>query len=309
LVVTRISLLDAHSLSLRIASLALIFAASVAYGQSRVQELLEEKMLYDRIRTLDASLPGVLGVAVIDLTSGRTFAYNGDAVFPTASSIKIPILIEMFSQLKAGAFRLPDNVTLKPAEAVGGSGELQNSLKRGPVTLTVQQLITAMIEHSDNTATNRCVAMAGIERVNLFLAQNGFNATRLRRIMMDAAAAERGDENTSTPREMARLVEMLYQERAVDAASSRQMLEIMKLVKAGVRRAVPPEIQVASKPGDLDGVRCETGVVYLPGRPFIVSVFGTFLEAEANPVPDVTKIALDYFRKLAASNAYGHKIK
>ena len=306
---TPIPLFGANNRSARIASLALILAASVACGQSAVQRLLEDKMLYDRIKAVDASLPGVLGVATIDLTSGRMFAYNGDAVFPTASSIKIPILIQMFRRLNNGGFRLTDNVTLKPAESVGGSGELQNSLKNGPVTLTVQHLITAMIEHSDNTATNRCIAMAGMDRVNLFLEENGFNATRLRRIMMDTAAAERGDENTSTPREMARLVEMIYQGRAVDAAASRQMIEIMKLVKAGIRRAVPTEIPVASKPGDLDGVHCETGIVYLPGRPFIVSVFGAFLDSDANPVPDVTKIALDYFRKLAASNAYGHKIK
>jgi beta-lactamase class A len=307
--VTRIPLSWPYNRAVRIASTALILAASIAHGESAVQRLLEDKMLYDRIKALDASLNGVLGVAAIDLTTGRVFAYNGDAEFPTASSIKIPILIEMFRQLHSGAFRLTDNVTLTPAESVGGSGELQNSLKRGPVTLTVQQLITAMIEHSDNTATNKCIAMVRMERVNHFLDEHGFHATRLRRIMMDTAAAERGDENTSTPREMARLVEMLYEGRAVDAPSSRQMLDIMKLVKAGVRGAVPPEIPVASKPGDLDGVHCETGVVYLPGRPFVVSIFSTFLEEGANPVPDVTKIALDYFRKLAGSNAYGHKIK
>ncbi len=266
-------------------------------------------MLFRRIQALDSSLNGVLGVAAIDLKSGSTFAYNGDAVFPAASSIKVAILIEVFRQMKAGAFHLTDNVTLRPAESVGGSGELQNALKRGPITITVQQLITAMIEHSDNTATNRCIAMVRMENVNRYLEEHGFHSTRLRRLMMDAAAAERGDENVSTPLEMTRLVQMLYDGRAVDADASRQMLEIMKLVKAGIRSAIPPEIPVASKPGDLDGVRCETGIVYLPGRPFAISVFSTFLNEGANPVGDTTKIVFDYFRKIADSNEYGRKIR
>ena len=292
-----------------IRALLAIALIPAAYAQSPVQRLLADKMLYGRIKALDDSLNGVLGVAAIDLNSGAMFAYNGDAVFPTASSIKVAILIEMFRQIKAGAFRLSYSVTLTPAESVGGSGEFQNALKRGPFNVTVQQLITEMIEHSDNTATNRCIAMVKMENVNRFLEEHGFHATRLRRMMMDAAAAERGDENVSTPVEMTRLLQMLYDGRAVDAESSRQMLEIMKRVKAAIRGAIPPEIPVASKPGDLDGVRCETGIVYLPGRTFAISVFSTFLDEAANPVGDATKIVFDYFRKLAAANEYGRKIR
>ncbi len=286
-----------------------ITLVTACYAQSSVQRLLEDKLLYRRIRALDDSLNGVLGVAAIDLTSGGAFAYNGDAIFPTASSIKVAILIEMFRQAKAGAFRLADRVTLTPAESVGGSGDLQIALKRGPITITVQQLITAMIEHSDNTATNRCIAMVGMENVNRFLEEHGFYATRLRRRMMDAAAAERGDENVSTPMEMARLVQMLYEGRAVDTDASRQMLEIMKRVQASIRAAIPAEIAVASKPGDLDGVRCETGIVYLPGRPFAVSIFSTYLDEKANPVSDAARIVFEYFQKIAQSNHYGRKIR
>ena len=291
----------------RIALTALL--AISLHADSAVQHLLEYKLLFGRIKALDDNLGGALGVATIDLTTGRIFVYNAEAVFPTASVIKIPIMMEMFRQMKEGRIQPDAQVTIQPSESVGGSGDLQNALQHGPVTLTVRQLMTAMIEHSDNTATNKCISMVTMGRVNRSLADLGFRSTRLRRLMMDSAAAERGDENTSSPLEMARLVEMLYRGAAVDPDASRQMLELMKLVKADVRGAIPANIEVASKPGDLDGVRCEAAIVFLPGRPFVLSVFSTFLNQDVNPVPEVAKIAFEYFQKLAESNEYGHKVK
>ena len=105
--------------------------------------------------------------------------------------------------------------------------------------MTVEDLVTAMIETSDNTATNRLIALVGMERVNAMLDRPGFRQTRLRRIMLDAEAAARNDENVSTPMEMAKLAELIYRGKAVDADSSRRMTEIMNLVSADFRAAIP----------------------------------------------------------------------
>lgn len=290
-------------------ALAILFTASTLHADSAVQRLLEDKLLFGKIKALDGSLGGVLGVATIDLTSGRIFVYNGEAVFPAASVIKIPIMAEMFRQIKLGRIRAGDQVRLTPSDAVGGSGDLQKDLQRGPVSLSVYELIAAMIEHSDNTAANRCISMAGMDRVNRFLADHGFRNTRLRRMMMDAPAAARGNENTSSPIETARLLEMMYHGQVVNADASRQMLDIMKSVKADLRAAVPAGIEVASKVGDLDGVHAEAGIVYLQGRPFVLSVFSTFLNQDVNPVPEIARIAFTYFQKLAGANEYGHKVR
>ena len=272
-------------------------------AETTVQHLLESK-LYARIQALDKGLHGVLGVATIDLTNGRIFVYNGEAIFPTASSIKIPIMVEMFRTVK----NLEEKVTISPAESVGGSGTLADRLKSGPVTMTVRQLITAMIETSDNTATNKCIAMVHMDRVNHLLESLGFRATRLRRIMMDSAAAARGDENISSPIEMAHFVELLYRGKLAGRDATSEMMAIMTRVHADMRLAIPGNIKVASKPGELERVRCETAVVYLEHRPFVVSVFSTFLDENENPVGDVTRLVFDYFRKLGDSNDYGHKI-
>lgn len=288
--------------------IAAFLVVSAAWGESAVQRLLEGKMSA-RIEEYDRSLNGALGVAAIDLTSGRLFAYHGHAVFPTASSIKIPILVEMFRSIKRGEFKLTDTVTLQPADAVGGSGELQKALAGGLQRLTVLELITAMIEHSDNTATNRCIAMAKMDRVNRYLTELRFHNIRLRRIMMDSKAAARGDENTASPVEMARFVEMLYRNRLAGESDTREMIEILKRVKAGMRAAIPAAIPVAAKPGDLPGVECETGIVYLPNRPFVLAVYSTFLDENVHPVPAITKIVFDYFSKVAASNEYGNRVR
>lgn len=286
----------------------MLFACAFARSETDVVQLWEMKQ-QARIKAVDDALDGVLGVATIDLTSGRTFAYNATAVFPTASSIKIPIMIQVFRAERAGKFRFDDKVTLGPKDNAGGSGgPLQKALDRGSVTVTVRELLEDMIQYSDNSATNKLIDLVGLDTVNALIREFGLQQTRLRRKMMDTAAAARGDENVSTPGEMVRIVRLIYDNRAADPQSCREMLGIMKRVDAYMRPVIPGNIEVASKPGDLDGVRTETGLVYLPKRPFIVSVMSTYLSDRVNPVGQVTGIVFDYFNKLAHSNQYGRRL-
>ncbi len=288
--------------------LAVLALGCAAYAETGAQRLLEDK-LFDRIKAIDARCSGVIGVATIDLTSERLFVYNGETVFPSASTIKIPIIVEAFRRAAAGAFPINERFTLQPSESVGGSGQIQNLLKNGPVSLTARDLLIAMIVDSDNTATNKVISLLGMDRVNGLLEARNMRATRLRRVMMDSAAAARGDENTASPVEMARFVEDLYGGKLADAAATKDIIDILKRVNADVRKTVPADIPVASKPGDLTGVRCEAAIVYLPGRPFILAVYSSFLNDNENPVPDVTRAVLDYFRKVGASNLYGNRVR
>ena len=284
--------------------LASAFLASSIPGET-VSELLERKTLA-RIAVFDGQLDGILGVAAVDLTTGHEFSYHGDTVFPQASSIKIPIMLQMFKAASSGVLSLDETVTLQPSEYAGGSGRLQEQLKRGPATAAIRQIITAMIEESDNTATNWCIRRVGMASVNRTLDELGLLQTRLRRIMMDQAAATRDEENVSTPREMARLVSLLYQHKLADTASTMDMLALMKLAKADFRAVIPADVEVAAKPGELTGVRCETGVVFLKGRPFALSVMSTYLAGEKSPVQAVARIVFDHFDRLARGNRYGN---
>lgn len=279
-----------------------------AQVQNSPGEVLAAKLLA-RIQALDTSLSGVLGFAAIDLQTGTIVAHNADTVFPQASSIKIPIMMEVFRVVRSGKLKMDTPVTLDKADSVGGSGHLRILLRSHPVTVNVRELITAMIESSDNTATNRLIAMVGLDAVNRSLSEMGFKVTKLQRRMLEPGAAKENRENISTPAEMARLAELLYRGKAVDPEASREMIEILKLVEANFRLSIPDRIPIASKPGELNGVRAETGIVFLPGRPFVLSVMSTYLDRGANPVPEVARMVFEYFEKLSHSNQYGNNLQ
>jgi beta-lactamase class A len=286
-----------------------VLAAIPLIAQTMPNSLLEAKLRL-RLQKIDEHASGILGVAAIDLTTGRTILHNADVLFPTASTIKVPILIEMFHLARAGEFKWSDSITLEPGDSVGGSGHLQEALAKGAVTLTTEELVAKMIIDSDNTATNRVISMAKMERVNRLVQEIGASQTRLRRIMMDTAAAAKGSENVTTPLEMARIVESIYRHKAADAADCESMLAIMKRVPGAIRSAVPQEIEVASKTGTLEGVHCEVAIVYAPVKPFVLSVYSTFLDKDENPLPEVSKLVFEYFHeKLGKSNAYGNRVR
>jgi beta-lactamase class A len=286
--------------------LSLVLCA-LAFGQTPSADLLERKTMA-RIRAMDEALDGVLGVAAIDLTTGRTLSWNADAVFATASSIKVPIMIEVFRQARAGTLRLDQAVPLTSKDLVDSSPRLKKLLAKGPTSATVHELVEAMIEVSDNSATNKLITLVGMDQVNRTLGELGFPNTRLRRRMMEWETA-RTNENVSTPLEMARLAELIYRGKAVDEAASAEMLKIMKRVQADFRRAVPSRIEVAAKPGEIPGVRCETGIVLLPGRPFALAVMSAFIPDGADPVPQAAGVIYAYFEKLARSNQWGHRLE
>jgi beta-lactamase class A len=275
-------------------------------AQSPTASTLFRDKLLARIAALDQSIDGVLGLAVIDLKTGEQFSYHGDTLFPQASAIKIPIMVELFRLREAGQLNFDEKVTLQPSELVIGSGVIQAQLKNGPVTLTVRDLIREMIASSDNTATNWCIRRAVMANINHTMSKYGFLATRLQRVMLDQSAADRNEENISTPNEMVRWVKLLHEGKAVSPQASREMLDFMKLVKDSMRKAIPADVEVASKPGALDGVHNETGIVYVKNRPFAIAVMGTYLTEPYSPVEPVTKMVYDYFVKLAKSNQYGN---
>jgi beta-lactamase class A len=277
--------------------------AVAASAQDDVTVLLERRMSA-RLHAYAEGFDGVLGVAAIDLTTGRIISVNGESVFPQASCIKIPLMIEVYRAARAGRFRMDDKITLTKKDLVEG-GRIDRQLANGPVTVTVRELVSAMIEASDNTATNKLIAMAGTASVNRLLDELGLRHTRLQRIMLDAAAVRRGEENISTPLEMAKLAEMLYRGKFEDSA---EMIATLKNLSADLRRAIPEEIPVAAKPGWTNGVRCETGIIYLDKRPFVLSVMATFMNDRRNPIYDIAQIALDHFGVLAKSNRYGNRL-
>jgi beta-lactamase class A len=142
--------------------------------------------------------------------------------------------------------------------------------------------------------------------VNQTLREFGFKETRLGRVMLDQAAASRNEENISTPNEMATMFERIYRGQILNRQACDGMLAFLRLVKADLREAIPAHVGVASKPGEVVGVRTETGIVYLNQRPFVISVMGAYLTEPANPVGPIAKLVFEHMQKLAQGNVYGN---
>lgn len=262
-----------------------------------------------RLDAIAAGLDGVLGLAVLDLTSGEPIAtrFAGEP-FPTASTIKLAVLYELFKQADEGRLTLDQPLPLARDRIVGGSGVLQHLTS--PV-LPLRDYATLMIVLSDNTATNIVIDAVGMPAVATRMQTLGFGDVRLGRKMMDLAAAKRGDENVASPSSLARLAALLWKGDGLTDRSRASASTMLRAVSGAVRAAVPRATPVASKTGELDGVRAEAAVVGLDGRPFALAVMTTYLKNDADGVratAEVASAAFDYFNRIAHGGKYGRQI-
>lgn len=297
--------------------LVVVVSALPAAGQQPPADRFVTELrgkLSREVGQIASQFDGVMGIAVRDLATDENFAVNGDAAFPQASSIKIPILLELLRQVQAGALNPADRVEVRQNHKVGGAGVLQY-FGDGTAALSLRDLAALMIVLSDNTATNLLLDRIGLEKVNAFAEALGLAQTRITRRMMDREAARAGRENVSTPREMATLLALLHAGKVLDAERTALALDILshaKPVAPPLRRGVPPRIRVASKSGELGGVRCDSGIVLLPDRPYAIAVMTTYgrdPEAAEQAITEVSRRVFAHFERLAHSNALGVRVR
>ena len=302
---------------------ALLLLASSALGQTAqptagcCPDATDQKrqLLFDKLKQTveeeDRHLNGVLGVAILDLTSGQQILVHPDDVFPQASSIKIAVLAELYRQVEQGKVKLTDLYTVQQADNVPDSW-IFNGLTPGVTRLTLRDLATMMIAVSDNSATNVLTDRLGMDNVNQLLASLGLKNTRLRRKMMDIAAAREGRENISTPREMMTLLAALHQGKVLNQELTAQFFAMLATPKESpIRHAVPEAVQSADKPGELEAVRADSGVVLVPNRPFVIAVMTTYLKDEDAGNAAIRRIAAaayDYFDRLGRSSSLGRVV-
>ena len=272
------------------------------------------KKLETRVEEIVSRFDGVMGVALLDLTDGRILLRNADRVFPTASSIKLAILLELYRQdqearaAAQGKAKLDDSYTFDPKDLVEDS-RIMAGLTPGVTRLTNRDLAQFMIAVSDNTATNILYDRVGRENVNAMLHGLGLSKTMLQRKMMDVAAARRSEENVATPQEMVRLLEAIYKGKVLNKKSTAELIKQLSTLKESyIPRSLPDGIQVANKPGDLEGVRTDSGIVFVPNRPFAISVMTAWDRDERAAERAISEVALEayhYFEMRSKTSEYG----
>jgi beta-lactamase class A len=264
--------------------LSMMAAAAAAGGQaSDVERRIAERL---------ATFQGVMGVAAVHLGTGETIAVAADTRFPTASGIKTAVMVEVFQQVASGKLTLDRTVTLPEDAKVGGSGVLKELHAGG--ALTVADLLFLMIALSDNTATNLLVGLVGTPAVNERMVRSGLPQTRLYRPTFRGGHPEAFPEEekeyglgSSTPREMAALMEKIARGRAVSEDASRQMEALLgkQQVHELLCRLLPADgVTVAHKTGQDEeklpdekgapgSVRTDAGIVTTPKGRYVVAIF------------------------------------
>jgi beta-lactamase class A len=252
----------------------------------------------EQIARLLADFRGVMGVAARDLVTGETIEVDADTRFPTASTIKTAVMLEAYHRAAAGDLRFDEEIALREEDKVGGSGVL-NGLHAG-VRLSIGDLVHLMIVLSDNTATNLLVERLGTARINDRLLACGLRQTKLfRPTFRDGRADVHPDLERefglgmTTPREMAALMAIVAEGRAVgpDASSAmRQTLERQQ-DRAMIPRFIAGEagVRIGNKTGTdqekhagADGrtrhVRADAAIVTTPGTNYVIAVYARQVE-------------------------------
>ena len=287
---------------------AAIGAQAPAAGGAKAIELREK--LAAQLTSIASGLDGVMGYSIVDLTTGDRLERLPSEAFPLASTIKLTLLYELFRQSDEGTINLDELRTLDRRQVVGGDGIL---VELATPSLSLRDYATLMVVLSDNTATNVLIEVVGMQKVTARMASAGLPSLKLRRKMIDLEAARRGDENVGTPADVAKLLALIYRADGLKKESADAIAAVLKKSKnTALRRGVSAGIDVADKPGTLDGVETGAGIVYVPGRPYIFVATTTFLKNNAAGEAAITaasRAAFEYFSRLSKASEYGREIR
>lgn len=222
---------------------------------------------------------GVVGLVLMDPTTGETLSLRGEERFPSASMIKIPVLYELMLRVEEGDLALDDPLTMLAGDRKPGSGILRHL--SAPFALPVRDAALLMTAISDNTATNLLLEKLGPRQVSDRMASIGLPETRVfRKVFGDPEASfdpegsERWGFGVTTPMDLTKLLAWIYREEAVTLDASSEMLRMLEAQqhRVGLPRHLPPEARVAHKTGSISAARHDCGIVYGPERDVVLCV-------------------------------------
>ncbi|MDF2882876.1 MAG: putative beta-lactamase [Clostridiaceae bacterium] len=232
-----------------------------------------------------------------NLMTGEKFAYNENVTVPSASLIKIPMMMETLRQVEEGKLSLNQRILVQDDVKVPFS--ILTLLESGN-SYSLKDVLTLMIIQSDNTAANILIDIVGMDNVNNYIKSLGLKSTVLQRKMMDADARKAGRENYTNAEEMAELLEIIYKGDKHNYQYSTIMKNILvnQLDNSMMKLHIPDDTIIAHKTGDLDGISHDAGIVYTKNIDYIFcslnwdAVSNNFARES---IGLCSKIAYDYF--------------
>jgi beta-lactamase class A len=226
---------------------------------------------------------GEVAVAFHTLDGRAALLVQPDVAYHAASTMKVPVMIELFAQARAGKLRLDDPLPVKNEfysivdastyRLNPGDDSDEEVYKLVGRTLTLRQLCEKMITVSSNLATNLLIEKLGVESIRRRVHVLRADGMNLLRGVEDGKAFAAGLNNTTTARGLLALLEAIAQGRAVDASASREMVEILKRqqLNESIPAGLPPGTPVAHKTGAITKVHHDAAIVYAR-RPFVLVI-------------------------------------
>lgn len=259
---------------MRIAAVAAFLGLATAPSLAAQTRERPDHQLQRALDSLVTGFHGTVGVYVRHLRTGRSAEVNADSVFPTASMIKVPILIGTFDAMDRGLLDFHQKLVYTDSLLYAGDDIL--GAFRDSSTVTLSKLTLLSITTSDNTASLWLQALAGTgTAINQWLATHGFDSTRVnsRTPGREENRAKYGWGQT-TPREMAGLLTLIRDGKAVSPAASEEMYRhLTRSYWTGEALSqLPPWVQVASKVGAVDRSRSEVALVNAPSGDYVFCI-------------------------------------
>ena len=272
---------------------------------------MAESSVMSAIEDFTAQTDGIVGVAAKHIETGERVSHNADTVFFTASTLKVPLLVELYRQVDAGIIDVNQRIDLADALRVPGSGVLKE-LSSG-LQPTVHDLAMLMIIISDNTATDILYNKVGGDNINDTMRQLGLIHTHIpmpcRELLYSITGLDVEDpahtyqlasdrlkkgefvleddgfsedkSDVSSPNDMCRLLELIYDGDILSSQSREAVLDILKRQQLStvIPHALPSGTVVAHKTGSYRSVRCDVGIVFSPTGPYTVAIMAKQIAA------------------------------
>ena len=252
----------------------------------------------------------IVGIAFHDLQTGDSLYLNADDSFHAASTMKVPVMIELFRSIDAGALRLDQGILLvnqfgsivdgSPYSLDAGEDSDSSAYRLVGARVAVKDLIDRMITRSSNLATNALIELVRASNANETAHRLGARNIRVLRGVEDGKAFRAGMNNTTTARDLAVLLEAIETGRAASRSSCNAMREILlhQEFNEEIPAGLPPGTRVAHKTGWITGVLHDAAVVYPPGRkPYVLVILTRDIpddKVARRLIADLSRIVWEY---------------
>jgi len=271
--------------------------------------LQDGDVLKQRIQERLSSVRGTFAVAFHNLDTGREVLFNEREMFHAASTMKTPVMIELFRQARRGTLNLDDPVLVENEfkSIVDGSSYSMDLAEDSDDSVyqligqkvTLRFLIYEMITVSSNLAANIAIQIADPKKVTETMRSLGADSIEVLRGVEDLKAFEAGLNNRTTARDLMMIFKALAEANSVEESDRQAMIGILSdqkfndLIPAGL----PPKTRVAHKTGSISGVQHDSGIVFLPdGKRYILVVLSKDLQDAKEgkkAIADVSRIIYD----------------